>query len=284
MLLPDRSGDKPAVFGATRGRGDARTFAFDACLGGNLSQADVFDIAGLQELIEAALDGYAVTVFAFGQTGSGKTHTILGPTIGRLRDATVQAEAGGGIAAQGGGATTGGAATDDNGDSGGDSADGQAARETKNHYSSQQRQDVKDRDAGLLSRCLVHAFRSVAARAAAGRHETAVHASCCEIYNENVTDLLGADKARHLAVRHQYPDSFYVEDLTTVPCTSAVQVRRAPFCFCPFDTFRHLAVRHQHPDSFYVEDLTNVPCRYQRALGKRRTDPVYETTWGSLFM
>jgi len=28
--------------------------------------------------MDAALEGYAVTVFAFGQTGAGKTHTISG--------------------------------------------------------------------------------------------------------------------------------------------------------------------------------------------------------------
>lgn len=36
----------------------------------------MFDICGLEELVEAALDGYTTTIFAFGQTGSGKTYTI----------------------------------------------------------------------------------------------------------------------------------------------------------------------------------------------------------------
>lgn len=37
----------------------------------------------VQELVEAALDGYCVTIFAFGQTGSGKTHTMIGPRLSR---------------------------------------------------------------------------------------------------------------------------------------------------------------------------------------------------------
>ncbi|KAI9208466.1 P-loop containing nucleoside triphosphate hydrolase protein [Polychytrium aggregatum] len=38
----------------------------------------MFDECGIKELIVQAIDGYAVTVFAFGQTGSGKTFTITG--------------------------------------------------------------------------------------------------------------------------------------------------------------------------------------------------------------
>jgi hypothetical protein len=38
-------------------------------------------VCGMEELVEAALDGYTVTVFAFGQTGSGKTYTIVGPRL-----------------------------------------------------------------------------------------------------------------------------------------------------------------------------------------------------------
>jgi hypothetical protein len=44
---------------------------------------ELFEACGLAELVEAALDGYSVTVFAFGQTGSGKTHTIIGPRLSR---------------------------------------------------------------------------------------------------------------------------------------------------------------------------------------------------------
>jgi hypothetical protein len=32
-------------------------------------QEELFETCGMQELVEAALDGYSVTIFAFGQTG-----------------------------------------------------------------------------------------------------------------------------------------------------------------------------------------------------------------------
>ena len=63
----------------------ARDFEFDACLGPGASQQEVFAACELDELVGAALDGYAVTVFAFGQTGSGKTHSIVGPDFGHVK-------------------------------------------------------------------------------------------------------------------------------------------------------------------------------------------------------
>lgn len=47
--------------------------------------------------------------------------------------------------------------------------------------------------------CTVHSCRSIAQRAQAAVHTT-VEASCCEIYNDTITDLLAADKGRHLSV------------------------------------------------------------------------------------
>jgi hypothetical protein len=32
----------------------------------------------VNELIDAAIEGYSATVFAYGQTGSGKTYTMAG--------------------------------------------------------------------------------------------------------------------------------------------------------------------------------------------------------------
>lgn len=39
----------------------------------------VYDALGISKLVEAALQGYHVTILAYGQTGSGKTYTINGP-------------------------------------------------------------------------------------------------------------------------------------------------------------------------------------------------------------
>ena len=42
-------------------------------------QSEFFEVSGAKRLIDAALDGYSATIFAYGQTGAGKTHTIAGP-------------------------------------------------------------------------------------------------------------------------------------------------------------------------------------------------------------
>ena len=51
-------------------------FTFNGVFGENATQAEVFK--PVEKLIESALIGYKVTIFAFGQTGSGKTFTISG--------------------------------------------------------------------------------------------------------------------------------------------------------------------------------------------------------------
>jgi len=78
----DRTGGRRP--GETR-RETRREFELDACLGPEASQDDVFEACRVAELTEAALEGYAVTIFAFGQTGSGKTHTVVGPDFGRTQ-------------------------------------------------------------------------------------------------------------------------------------------------------------------------------------------------------
>jgi Kinesin motor domain len=46
-----------------------RNFAFHACLGPATSQSDVMALCGIQQLLDAALAGYHVTILAYGQTG-----------------------------------------------------------------------------------------------------------------------------------------------------------------------------------------------------------------------
>ncbi|GIQ83761.1 kinesin-like protein, partial [Kipferlia bialata] len=50
---------------------------FDRVFSMTDGQADVY--REVDDLVQSALDGYKVCVFAFGQTGSGKTHTMQGP-------------------------------------------------------------------------------------------------------------------------------------------------------------------------------------------------------------
>ena len=63
-------------------------FAFDSVWAPG-EQLDVFKEAA--DLVQSALDGYNVTVFAYGQTGAGKTYTMTGKPddpglIGRFSD------------------------------------------------------------------------------------------------------------------------------------------------------------------------------------------------------
>lgn len=67
------------AYGAVATRQGARSFRFDACLEGSATQDAMYSACDMSALVQAALAGYQVTVFAFGQTGAGKTHTISGP-------------------------------------------------------------------------------------------------------------------------------------------------------------------------------------------------------------
>lgn len=53
------------------------TFKFDAVLGPDSTQEDVFNAAA-QPAVDALLSGYNAAVIAYGPTGSGKTYTMEG--------------------------------------------------------------------------------------------------------------------------------------------------------------------------------------------------------------
>ncbi|POM58824.1 Kinesin-like protein [Phytophthora palmivora] len=60
----------------------AATFRCETFLPSTASQEDVFDKVRAKELVESALNGYPVTIFAYGQTGAGKSFTIFGKEDG----------------------------------------------------------------------------------------------------------------------------------------------------------------------------------------------------------
>jgi len=67
---------------------DTKNFQFEAVFDGDSTQEAVF--ADCQDLIQSAVDGYNVTVFAYGQTGAGKTHTMYGsPELPGLAPRTI---------------------------------------------------------------------------------------------------------------------------------------------------------------------------------------------------
>ena len=53
-------------------------FIFDHCIKPHHDNKHLYLKVG-QPLLDHALDGFSVCMFAFGQTGSGKTHSIMGP-------------------------------------------------------------------------------------------------------------------------------------------------------------------------------------------------------------
>ncbi|XP_044469860.1 kinesin-like protein KIN-14B [Mangifera indica] len=58
-----------------------KDFEFDRVYGPHVGQAELF--SDVQPLVQSALDGYNVSIFAYGQTHSGKTHTMEGSSHDR---------------------------------------------------------------------------------------------------------------------------------------------------------------------------------------------------------
>ena len=54
-----------------------KMFTFDATFSANSSQQHVYDTAAT-EIVEAVMQGFNGTIFAYGQTGAGKSHTMEG--------------------------------------------------------------------------------------------------------------------------------------------------------------------------------------------------------------
>ena len=69
---------------------DSRDYNFDKIANQMTSQEDMFRGCGINNLLDAAVSGYACTIFAYGQTGAGKTYrsglVILGPIITKVPD------------------------------------------------------------------------------------------------------------------------------------------------------------------------------------------------------
>jgi hypothetical protein len=67
-----------AVVGQHGDRETVRRFTFDRVAPPEVGQAQLFEMSGVKELMDAALTGLNASVFAYGQTGSGKTYTMSG--------------------------------------------------------------------------------------------------------------------------------------------------------------------------------------------------------------
>lgn len=202
VALPCREAGKAAL--AINQRVDARSYSLDACLDGSVSQQELFETCGLEQLAHSAVDGFNVTVFAFGQTGSGKTHTLFGSNAEATALIDMQqsmcqqqehsrAELGGlGLSAPGDTGTT------VSGNGGSASCSGIASTTASssgiNHGCNAGHGSSPPLDGdGLLPRCLAALFAAVSAR----QDDVHCHVtvSCCELYNETVTDMLRSNRA-----------------------------------------------------------------------------------------
>lgn len=74
--LTVHSGPQRSVTGLAE-QNSSWEFAFDHVFTQSATQADVFKEISM--LVQSALDGYRVAIFAYGQTGGGKTYTMDGP-------------------------------------------------------------------------------------------------------------------------------------------------------------------------------------------------------------
>jgi centromeric protein E len=57
--------------------GEGKRYTFDHVFSPTVTTLDIYQ-AMAEPIINASLDGYNGTIFAYGQTSSGKTHTLMG--------------------------------------------------------------------------------------------------------------------------------------------------------------------------------------------------------------
>ena len=108
---------------------------------------------------------------------------------------------------------------------------------------------------GLLSRAVKFLFSEIKRRDGV---EHKVEVSYCEIYNEQVRDLLregGAESGQALPVRYNPHQGFFVEGLRTVGCESKAQVMR---CFCQGFATTRVAAHHMNARSNRSHCIFNI--------------------------
>ncbi|XP_077538477.1 kinesin-like protein KIFC1 isoform X2 [Haemaphysalis longicornis] len=77
LALPDQRTVEVLRTDLETQRQTSQEFSFDRVFPSGASQAEVY--TEVSQLVQSALDGYHVCIFAYGQTGAGKTHTMEGP-------------------------------------------------------------------------------------------------------------------------------------------------------------------------------------------------------------
>lgn len=184
--------------------GATHVFSFDHVYDDDASQSEVFETTA-RPVVESCLEGYNGTIFAYGQTGTGKTFT----QYGRVRVLVA------------------------------------AGSSASSVCGSQLCCDANDEERGIIPRAMEHIFSHVSRRhGASSRTRFLVRASCLQIYQEQVSDLLrGSDgsesfsassevasvslsepQAQSLAIREDPKRGVYVEGLSEFVAKSPREV------------------------------------------------------------
>lgn len=156
-----------------------RSFQFDFCASEELSQASFFRSSGAMALMDSVVEGYLATIFAYGQTGSGKTYSMSG--VEELLAIAHKRV---------------------------------VAPAAAVSFRSGERVDASD---GIIPRALKYLFQLF--EKSPKDVKFVVRASYCEIYNEQVFDLLNPASGA-LSVRWNDRSGFYVQSLLVVQCDS----------------------------------------------------------------
>lgn len=173
------------VISAAAGTGNrelVRSFQFDFCASEELSQTSFFRSSGAMALMDSVVEGYLATIFAYGQTGSGKTYSMSG-----IEELLAVAHK---------------------------KALEPAAGSPQRLSLGNDRVELSD---GIIPRALKYLFTLF--EKAPKEVKFVVRASYCEIYNEQVFDLLNPASGA-LSVRWNDRSGFYVQSLLVVQCDS----------------------------------------------------------------
>lgn len=159
-----------------------RSFQFDFCASEELSQNSFFRSSGAMALMDSVVEGYLATIFAYGQTGSGKTYSMSG-----IEELLAVAHR---------------------------KALEPAVGSPQRLSLGSEHVELSD---GIIPRALKYLFALF--EKAPKEVKFVVRASYCEIYNEQVFDLLNPASGS-LSVRWNDRSGFYVQNLLVVQCDS----------------------------------------------------------------
>ena len=210
-IRPLLEGERPAEFSFPQdtdnqiellnvpGQPKKLTFAFDRVFRNTVSQADIFEEVSL--LVQSALDGYQVCIFAYGVTGSGKTYTMEGENqeipVDLLEASKTEAEE-------------------------------SMAANLRGGIRPALRSLVVGEQSGIIPRSVQQIFNSLDFFREEG-WEFTFEASYLEIYCDEIRDLVpeeGAPRKGKLHIKHGQDGSVFVEGITKHVVREPVDVHR----------------------------------------------------------